>query len=495
MRTQERQFKSNVNQYRNKVRNRVPCRSSLFVLIVSLLLLGLTTKSYGKVWKYPESLDAKIELVLNLEYNATFSHNKPISQPSTTLDYLPAGHQILITLLLSGTKESIEWAAQESEKLIANLETTENESAIWNYVYIRLMLNKTVLHAIQREYWTAMWTFIKTYLHLSTAITNHPNFAPYHTLAELFNEGLKTSIEYDSKLKYLLPNPIKTNNYLLEFSWSEIEKPLFESFNVLFYKNEALLKSQTIVPKTKAEQLVYSIYYLNTHNPQKIRELEKSTTFKHAPIDNFIKGWCSLTEGNYNQARQELKAQLNEKNTVLYKQTALLGIYYMDIIEHRNPDKLKFRERIQNLPESNAWRDKMAEKELVIDHNPQLLQARLLCDGQKYSEAFNILNNITLESIKSADLLEFYYRRGKILFFQKEYNKALEEYKKALSPSIETKSYYKAQAALDCGDIFLLQNDRANALKCYKTSIEQAEIANRTDIEVKANRAIRSLEN
>lgn len=469
-------------------------RGIVSVLCIMALLLGLKPTAAAQTWQYPKTLDSKIERVLNLEFNLTLNPEEPINSPITTLDNIPVSLQIMITTLLTGTKERLAWATKENEKLISDLVKTEEKSAIWNYVYIRLLVNKTMLHTMQSEYLSAFWTFYKTHNLLSASIKKHPNLVPLHTLADLFNKGVEISSEYDPMLKLLLPNAIKTDSILLKQNWSVSEKPLFDAFYLFFIKDYDPL-NPCPTPKTKVEQLVYTIYFLNTHNPSKIAEIEKSAQFKHAPIDNFIQGWSSLTTGNYAQARQYLNAHLEEKNTVLYKRSSLLGFYFMDIIENKKPSKSKHQEQLQQLPKSNAWRDRMAEKELTVQHNPQLLKARLLCDGQKYEEALSILTSMNSKTIETDNLLEFHYRKGRILFLQKKYNQALAEYQNALNPTIATKSYYKPQAAFDCGEIYRERKDSTNAVKHYKLSLEQANKANRNDIAVKANAALRAFKN
>lgn len=464
-------------------------------LFIVLILLGSKSNANAQAWKYPETLDSKIESVLNLEFNLTLNPEEQIKQPSTTLDNLPVSLQIIITSLLTGTKERLEWATKENDKLIADILKTENKSGQWKYVYIRLLINKTMLHALQQEYLTTIWSFYKTYNLLTETIVLYPNLTPLHTLADLFNKGLTRSIEYDSMLRFLLPNTIKTDSTLLKQNWSTVEKPLFDAFNIFFLKDPEAASSPIPTPKTKTEELVYAIYFLNTHNPSRIAEIRNPTPFKQSPIDNFIKGWSYLTSGNYALARKHLNAQLNEKNTALYKRTSMVGSFYMDIIENQLSNKSNYQKRLQQLPKSIAWRDKMAEKELTLQHNPQLLQARLLCDGQKLKEALTILTTMNSKTITHDNLLEFHYRKGRILFLQKEYSKALVEYQDALNPTIAPKSYYKAQAAFDCGEIFQERKESANAIKYYKSSLEHANKANRNDIAIKANTALRNFKN
>jgi tetratricopeptide (TPR) repeat protein len=464
-------------------------------LKISLFFLILApTDLAAQHWKYPTELDAKMERILNFKnVNENVTAVPNISKVLLPIELLPTSVEIMLDVLLINSPENLKKAAQTNSILLEKVETFKNKSAEWGYVKTRLMLNKTVLHALQGEYISTLWAFYQTFSQLSGTMDKHPEFPPLHTLASLFNKGLAATREYDSKLKYLLPNPIAVNPELLKHEWSTVDKPLFESFNIIFEKEPQVPAKWTIKPKTQSEKLVYAVYFLNMRFSPKALEILESVEGTMSPIDNFLHGWANLTLGDYNKALSFFEAHLKQPKPVILKRASILGLYYVNVIEEKKLPATSFIEKSEKYAESNAYRDRVAKRELEMEHHPKLLQARLLFDGHKFAEAEKILQSLNDATLKDDFKLEYFYRRGRIRYQLKDYAAALTEFQKCLDPTLPEKSYYKAQAAFDSGEIFKRNKNTEQAQKQYNLSIQYAKNARRGDIESKARNALKEL--
>ncbi len=465
-------------------------RLRLFLLLVFFTSTNLSAQH----WKYPDAVDEKMEQVLNfMDFGAKFPEKMVITSTATPLDLLPVSVKLMLDAMLINTSESVLEATRINTELLDRVENFKNKSAEWGYVKTRLLLNKTVLHALQGEYFSTLWTFYQTFSLLAETMDKHPGFPPLHTLASLFNKGLAATKEYDTKLTCLLPNPIKVNPELMIGPWSKVEKPLFESFNIIFEEKPELPAKWTITTVTQAEKLVYVVYFLNMRYSPKALELLSVTTNSQSPVDAFLFGWANLTLGKYADAKSRFEEHLESTQSVILKRASILGLYYISIIEGKKVTANTWIEKAEKFPDSKAYRDRVAKRELETMHNPKLLKARLLFDGHLFSEAAEILQSIDLNSLGEEFKLEYYYRRGRICMQQQELREALQFFQKALDPTLPEKSYYKAQSAFDSGEIFKRLKDTENARKQYDLSIQLAKNAMREDIENKARRALKEM--
>lgn len=83
------------------------------------------------------------------------------------------------------------------------------------------------------------------------------------------------------------------------------------------------------------------------------------------------------------------------------------------------------------------------------------MQARLLTDGGKYAQAWEITRQIQEKSLDSPkDKIEWCYRKARILDKQKNYTEAIDFYKQTISLSGDLPYYFAPNAALNLGYLY-----------------------------------------
>ena len=456
------------------------------VNIAFIILICVPKTAIPQSYKYPKELDLKLEKVLNFDFSNTYyqpSDNlKNINSP---LDLLPISNQIILKTLFYTHPEKLRAEYEINTNLLEKIEKLENKSAEWGYVKTRLLINKTIIHFFNEEYFSALWSAYRANSLFSETFYKYPNYPPLHALAAIYNLGIKFVIENNSFLEYFISKPFKTNSNLLKVSWSESEKPILDAiiYDLLSENSKSITDINT---KTETEKLTYSLYYLNMGLPQKAIEITNCNSLNNSPLDNYIKGWANLTLGNYKLAEQQFNKHIENPENIVFKRASLLGLYYIEIINGSKSSSTIYLNRLSQMPKSNIFRDKIAEREIKTEHHPKLLKARLLFDAKLYSEAKSELNSIDIKKLPPEFKLEYYYRYGRILFQLKDYDNSLEKYQKALEPDKPEKSYYKAQSALDCGRIYIIKGDVKKARIYLNQSILYAKKSNRKDIENEA---------
>ncbi len=464
----------------------------LNTIILIITVIGISTNIKAQPYKYPEEIDDRIKKVFNFEFiNTIYDPETCFSNTISPLDLLPAINQIILKTIFYSNPNSFRVEYLANTKLLERIEKIKSNTAEWSYVKTRLLINKTILHMLQGEYISALWSAYQTNSEFTTAFNKYPNYPPLHALAALYNFGVNSVSEYNPILDFFMPKPFNVNKNLLKHEWSKSEKPVFDALTYVFV-NKADTNSVDFVAKTETDKIIYALYYLNLGLVKEAITITNQNISNNKPFDNYIKGWAYLTLGKYNVAKELFNKHIEITENIGFKRASVLGLYYINIINN-NFSPNQFLEKLTQIPNSNIFRDKIAENEIKTKHHPKLLKARLFFDAQLYKEAEIELLSINSNALSMEYKLEYYYRYGRILYHLQDYNNSLEKYSKALGSDMPEKSYYKAQAAFDCGNIYLNKHDKQKARKYFNECINYAKKADRKDIENQAVAVLKEL--
>lgn len=124
-----------------------------------------------------------------------------------------------------------------------------------------------------------------------------------------------------------------------------------------------------------------------------------------------------------------------------------------------------------------------------------LLQARLLIDGGYTAQALGILNTISIATLANpADRTEYYFRLGRVHEELAEYNKALANYRNAISHGKDRHEQFAARAALQMGVIYERAGMTTNALSSYNQCLDMPSHDFQNSIDQLAKAGINRLE-
>lgn len=140
-------------------------------------------------------------------------------------------------------------------------------------------------------------------------------------------------------------------------------------------------------------------------------------------------------------------------------------------------------------------KDKQALYEVKSNKIPNivLLKARLSFDGGNYQKALEILKYSEYNEFTYEEKAEYTYRMGRIYHKLKQYNNALEQYKKYLNEFRVSRSYFGAASALHSGEIYEKEKNYEKAIYYYELSNTFKDHPYSSSMEQKANAAIKRI--
>jgi tetratricopeptide (TPR) repeat protein len=119
---------------------------------------------------------------------------------------------------------------------------------------------------------------------------------------------------------------------------------------------------------------------------------------------------------------------------------------------------------------------------------------RFFTDGGYYPQAFEILNKLYIDQLKSQkDKIEFYYRYARLYHKTANLSEAIDYYEKVIHINTTQTFYFAPNACLQLGYIYtyLKQNDKAKYY--FNKAIEYKNHEYENSIEQKAKVALRAL--
>lgn len=216
------------------------------------------------------------------------------------------------------------------------------------------------------------------------------------------------------------------------------------------------------------------------------------------PYLDFMMGECLLNKLDFT-SKSYFEKYIHDFNGTSYKKSATQKLAWISLLQG---NKKGYSDKIKScllMQESVVDADKQATKEAKQGVTPNLflLQARLLFDGGYYSQARKVLLQKNASEIydTKSELLEFYYRMGRIYHELKQYDNALKYYKLTMEKGKSDRYYFAANAALQTALIYEDQRNVILAKNCFEfcLSLEYDEYQN--SISQKAKAGLSRLEN
>lgn len=146
--------------------------------------------------------------------------------------------------------------------------------------------------------------------------------------------------------------------------------------------------------------------------------------------------------------------------------------------------------KCKNYPIAITDEDKSAQKEAERNQLPNktILEARILFDGNYLQKALDKINSINIKLLNKRDLIEYYYRKARILDELNRQDEANTNYILVINKSQDVSYYYAANACLKLALYFEKNGKKSLAMQYYNKAIDlpKDEYENSINAEAKA---------
>ncbi len=210
---------------------------------------------------------------------------------------------------------------------------------------------------------------------------------------------------------------------------------------------------------------------------------------------NLLKGECYLRKLLPAKSRTELLIFTSNYKGDNYIKDAWLKIGWSYFLEGDTTAYLDNRKNILEDGNNKTGNDQEAQNKAMSNELPcmPLLKARLLFDGGYYEQAINILLKADTSHFSKIELVELYYRLGRIYHQMGNTINSLENYKITIKTGSNLPQYYAANAALKSAYIYENMHDTVSAVYYYNICLDLDFKEYRTSIRTKAKQGIKRL--
>ncbi|RLD82015.1 MAG: hypothetical protein DRJ15_02830 [Bacteroidetes bacterium] len=366
------------------------------------------------------------------------------------------------------------------------------------------------------EYFTAGREIRRAFLLLEENRELHPGFLPdqvglgimhaligsipdnYRWIANLFSMGGSVEQGRDELLDVLHRADADGYPYLRD------EALFFISFVELNLQAD-MLKAQELLPyygdgTSENLMLVFSkakILMRTSRNDEAIELLlarPKGEAYFPFYYLDFLTGLAKLNRMDEDAHLYFLRFTMNFKGNAYVKE-AYQKLGWHCLLQGKTEAYHEYMQKVIRYGNDFADGDKLALAEAESGRLPNtcLLRARLLYDGGYYPEADSVLDNFNCLLESDRDRVEYPYRKGRIAHARGEHATAIAWYEEAISKGEDMLYYFAANAALQTGNIYEMQEKYDLAEDLYKRCIRMPNREYRRSMQQKAKAGLNRL--
>ena len=400
-----------------------------------------------------------------------------------------------ISIFISEDEGLFNKQKHKKNQRLERLKRINNDSPLNLYTEAEILLQWAVARIKFGEYVTAalevnraIKLLNKNKMKYPGFVYNHKSLSLLHAISGTIPRPFKSIVSTISNFEGTIQQGIDEIDSVLEFSEN----------NEYLYKNEAIIiktillqnlennpdkayiffksKDLDVVNNPLLSYIMANVAQRSGRNDEAISILEKRghdpRSFPFYYLDYFL-GNLKLSKGD-NDANIYLKSYLkNFKGRNYIKETYRKLAWYELII---NQDEKAYTAEISKCLSEGfdiMDEDKAARKEarsgIIPDH--ELLKARILFDGSYFGEALYVIDQIQIERLDKNKLIEYYYRKGRILEKLDQNELALETFQSCINSGSGSKAYYICNSHILRGNIFEFQKKYPKARKEYKAAL------------------------
>ncbi|MEM7574156.1 MAG: hypothetical protein AAF433_14715 [Bacteroidota bacterium] len=452
------------------------------LLLISQLLFGLGQSLWAEnSYRFGATAQGIYDQIMGLELEparaalAIYQANEPNNLVS---DHL-ASYADVLYLYLSEDKAAMARFKEEQDERLERAADSDKASPWHRYVQAELRLHRAVVYIRFEKLYPAFRELNKAHKLLRDNAREHPEFLlTYKDLGLVHAAVGAVPPQYRWGLELL-----SSLNGTIEQGAAEMEKlldgdpqtPFYQEAQVLYAfvqlyllndgeKAWELAQEWRFRPeRNKLECFVLSTLAMRTgRNDRAIELLEtqpRGGSAQDFPYLDFMLGLVKLRSLD-SAARLHFQSFLLRFRGDNFRKAARQKMAWAELLRG-NPDG--YREQMSQLEgrgNNRAGGDRNATKESQRTQLPNLslLRARLLFDGAYFQRARAEMDAIDLAELEDPEeILEYYYRTGRILHGMQEFDGALSFYERTISLGAEDDSFFACNAALQAG---LIEEER-----------------------------------
>lgn len=225
-------------------------------------------------------------------------------------------------------------------------------------------------------------------------------------------------------------------------------------------------------------------------------KLSNPSYYSSFPFLNHLLGDMHLMSGQYEKSKTHFQLYLQHykgKNFIKDINYKLFVIHYI-----ANEDNIAYVYWNKIPKEGNSLyeSDKYAEQQYKYNSipNKQLAKVRFYTDGGYYNLAFDLLNKLFLDDLKSQkDKIEYYYRYARLYHKTNNLSEAIDYYEKVIQINTTQTYYFAPNACLQLGYIYIYLKQPEKAKYYFNKAIDYKNHEYENSIEQKAKVALRAL--
>jgi tetratricopeptide (TPR) repeat protein len=248
-------------------------------------------------------------------------------------------------------------------------------------------------------------------------------------------------------------------------------------------------------PTSNLIQSLASIIYTK-NNDSKNALLLLAKVDKSNPYFVYLQGVNEAQLLHHEQSSVFLKNFLRV-NSNYYQASAkyyLAQSYYLTT----HKDLEKTIEEVENESQNQLPADRSAKRKInhLLTRNKNLLTSQLLFDGGEYKQSLEILINVDLNDFSNEDLIERYYRLGRLYEELNQFSNSKENYLMVVFKSDKkSSSYFAPNACLHLSKAYFRDCNYMKATQYVQSGLEYRNYEYQANIKVQLKKTLQLIEN
>ncbi|MEM8906881.1 MAG: hypothetical protein AAGD05_03460 [Bacteroidota bacterium] len=414
-------------------------------------------------------------------------------EPDNRMVYFVENYLDFIRIFINENEAEFENLEKNKKRRLALIKSGDATSPYYLYAQAEIKLQWALARLKFNEYLTALSEIKSAYKLLNKNLEKHPDFLPskkslgvLHAMVGTIPDNYRWAFKFLSGMDGTIEQGRQEIEEVLQYA-QDHDEFLFEEETLVLYTFLLLhLKND----RSEAWQLLHTGRLRPTESPlacfvlanmamrigkndeaiQLLENRPQGSEYHPFYFLDFLLGIAKLRKLDPS-AGQHLEYYLQHFQGKNYIKEAFQKLAWHHLLQGDEATYRRLIKVCKHKGNSSVSSDKSAEKEAkrgIVPH-PILLKARVLFDGGYYQEAYDLLQEQSIDQFNRTDLqLEYIYRLGRICHELQQVPEALQYYQQTIDQGRDQKYYYACNAALKSGILYEAQKEDDQARSYYR---------------------------